>query len=125
MTAGMADMTIWMVDWRQRPAMLELTSRSDSLPDSPENELASEAERPMVWPSRTPLTDSDSCTMDDSTASWRWRSRVMRRRSVPTRRLTQTKNGSIPSEAMVSRQSSTTIATTVAITVVALDTSVV
>src|ERR1700727_2592431 len=123
MTAGMADMTIWMVDWRQRPAMLELTSRSDRVADSPENELASEAERPMVWPSRMPLTDRDSWTMDDSTASWRWRSRVMRRRSVPTRRLTHTNTGSMTSEAIVSRQSSTIIAMTEAITVVRLDTS--
>ena len=123
MTAGMADMTIWIVDWRQRPAMLELTSRSDSLPDSAANELDSEAERPIVWPSRMPLTDSDSWTIEDSTASWRCRSRVMRRRSVPTRRLTQTKKGSMTSEAIVSRQSRTVIAMTVAITVVRLDTS--
>src|SRR5690242_18573491 len=125
MTAGMADMTIWIVDWRQRPAMLELTSRSDSLPDSAANQPVSEADRPMVWPSRMPLTDSDSWTIEDSTASWRWRSRVMRRRSVPTRRLTQTKNGSMASEAIVSRQSRTVIAMTVATTVVRLDTSAV
>ena len=125
MTAGMADMTIWMVDWRQRPAMLELTSRSDSLPDSVANDPVSEADRPMVCPSRMPLTDSDSWTMEESTASWRCRSRVMRRRSVPTRRLTQTNKGIMISEATVSRQSRTTIAMTVAVTVVALDTSVV
>ncbi len=123
MTAGMADMTIWIVDWRQRPAMLALTSRSDKVADSAEKLPASEADRPMEWPSRMPLTDSDSWTMDDSVASWRWRARVMRRRSVPTLRLIQTKNGSITSEAMVSRQSSTTMATVVATTVVRLDTS--
>src|SRR5580693_10371164 len=117
MTAGMADMTIWMVDCRHRPAMLELTSRSDSLPDSAENELASEAERPIVWPSRMPLTDSDSCTIEEIAASWRCLSLVMPRRSLPTRRLTQTNTGSMTSEAMVSRQSSTVIAMTVAITV--------
>jgi hypothetical protein len=44
----MADMTIWIVDWRQRPAMLELTSRSDSLPDSAENESVSDADLPIV-----------------------------------------------------------------------------
>src|ERR1700760_3852723 len=123
MTAGMADMTIWMVDWRQRPAMLELTSRSARVADSAEKSFASEADRPMEWPSRMPLTDSDSWTMDDKVASWRWRLRVMRRRSVPTRRLIQAKTGSMASEAMVRRQSSTTMATTVATTVVRLDTS--
>ena len=125
MTAGMADMTIWIVDCRQRPAMLELTSRSESLPDSAENESASEAERPMVWPSRMPLTDSDSCTIEEITASWRCLALVMTRRSLPTRRLTQTNAGSMSSEAMVSRQSRTAIAMIVAITVVRLDTSVV
>src|SRR5580704_4656457 len=97
MTAGMADMTIWMVDWRQRPAMFELTSRSESLLDSPEKDS---------------LTDSDSWTIEDSTASCRCLSLVMRRRSVPTRRLTQTNTGIMTSEAIVSRQSSTIIAMT-------------
>src|SRR5580698_3714466 len=124
MTAGMADMTIWMVDCRQRPAMFELTSRSDSLPDSPENEVASEAERPIVWPSRMPLTDRDSCTIEEITASWRCRSLVMRRRSVPTRRLTQTNAGIMISDAIVRRQSRTIMAMMVAITVVRLDTNV-
>src|ERR1700756_661722 len=115
MTAGMADMTIWIVDWRQRPAMLELTSRSDSLPDSAANLPASEADRPMVWPRRMPLTDSDSWTIEESVASWRCLSLVMRRRSVPTRRLTHTNTGIMTSEAMVSLQSRTTIAMTVAV----------
>ncbi len=125
MTAGMADMTIWMVDCRQRPAMLERTSRSESFSDSVEKEPASEAERPMVWPSRMPLTDSDSCTIEEIAASWRCLSLVMPRRSLPTRRLTQTNTGSMSSEAMVSRQSRTAIAMIVATTVVRLDTSVV
>jgi hypothetical protein len=125
MTAGIADMTIWMVDCRQRPAMFELTSRSDSLPDSIAKDEASEAERPMVRPSRIPLTDSDSCTIEESNASWRCLSLVMPRRSLPTRRLTHTNTGSVSSEAIVSRQSRTAIAMTVAVTVVRLDTSVV
>ena len=33
--------------------------------------MVSEAERPIVWPSRMPLTDSDSWTIEESTASWR------------------------------------------------------
>src|ERR1700691_633495 len=112
MTAGMADMTIWIVDWRQRPAMFELTSRSDSLPDSVPNESVSEADRPIVWPSRMPLTDSDSWTIVESTESWRCLSLVMRRRSVPTRRLTQTNTGIMTRDAIVSRQSRTIIAMT-------------
>ena len=78
-----------------------------------------------MWPSRMPLTDSDSWTIEEITASWRCRSRVMRRRSVPTRRLTQTNTGIMTSEAIVSRQSRTIIAMIVATTVVRLDTSVV
>src|SRR5580700_6438294 len=118
-------MTIWIVDWRQRPAMFERTSRSDRVPDSPAKESESERERPMVWPSRMPLTDSDSCTIEEITASWRWRSRVMRRRSVPTRRLTHTNAGIMISDAIVRRQSRTIMAMMVAITVVRLDTNVV
>ena len=79
----------------------------------------------MVWPSRMPLTDSDSCTIEEIAASWRCRSRVIRRRSVPTRRLTHTNAGIMISDAIVSRQSRTTMAMMVAITVVRLDTSVV
>jgi len=121
----MEDMTIWIVDWRQRPAMFERTSRSDRVRDSVAKESASERERPMVWPSRIPLTDSDSVTIEEMVASWRWRSRVMRRRSVPTRRLTHTNTGSMTSDAIVRRQSRTIMAMTVATTVVRLDTSVV
>src|ERR1700689_1377453 len=122
MTAGIADMTIWMVDWRQRPAMLEAISRSDSCWDSVAKESDSERERPIVWPSMMPLTESDSWTIEVIADSLRCRSRVMRRRSVPTRRLTQTKKGSMISDAIVSRQSRTAIATTAAIAVVALET---
>ena len=78
-----------------------------------------------MWPSRIPLTDSDSCTTEEIRESLRWRSRVMRRRSVPTRRLTQTKTGIMISDAIVSRQSSTTMAMTAATTVVRLETSAV
>ena len=49
----------------------------------------------------------------------------MRRRSVPTRRLIHTKNGSMISDAMVSRQSSAAIAISEATTTVRFDTRVV
>ena len=86
-------------------------------------ESVSDRERPIVRPSRMPLTDSDSCTIEEIVASWRCRSLVIRRRSVPTRRLIQTNTGSMSSETTVSRQSSATMATIVATTVVRLETS--
>ena len=49
----------------------------------------------------------------------------MRRRSVPTRRLTHTNTGIMISEAIVRRQSSTIMAMIEAITVVRFETSVV
>ena len=51
-----------------------------------------------------------------------WRSAVIRLRSWPTRRVSQTKNGSRASENAARRQSSAIIATIVAITVVTLET---
>ena len=116
-------MTIWIVDWRQRPAMFEATSRADSLSDSAAKDSDRDWERPIVWPSMMPLTDSDSCTIEVIVESTRCRSRVMRRRSVPTRRLTHTKTGSMTSDAIVRRQSRTAMAMSAAMTVVALDTS--
>ncbi len=70
-----------------------------------------------------PLTDSDSCTAEESLASWRCRSPVIFFRSRPTRRLIHTNTGSSSSETIVSRQSSATIATTLATTAVRFDTS--
>ena len=55
-------------------------------------------------------------------AIWPWRTLVIRRRSLPTRRVSQTKNGSRPSEKSASRQSSRNIATVAASTVVTLET---
>ena len=50
---------------------------------------------------------------------WRWA--AIRRRSSPTRRVSQTKKGRRTSEKAARRQSSRTMATTVAITVVTLE----
>ena len=107
---------------RQRPAMRERTSRSASCADSASKRWASSSERPIVLPSRMPLTDSDSSTSADMSASRPWRWAVMRLRSRPTRRVSQTKNGSSASEKAASRQSSATIAAIVASTVVTLET---
>jgi hypothetical protein len=107
---------------RQRPAIRERTSRSASCADSAVKRSASSVERPIVLPSRMPLTLSDSSTSAEMSASRPWRSAVIRLRSRPTRRVSQTKNGSSASEKTASRQSSANIATTVAITVVMLET---
>ena len=72
-----------------------------------------------------PPTDSDSCTIEEITANWRCRFAVIRRRSVPTRRLTHANTGSIASDASARCQSSAIMAMMVADTVVRLDTSAV
>ena len=66
-----------------------------------------------------PDTDSDSDTSADRSASRRWRSVVILRRICPTRRVSHTNGGTNTSETAARRQSSSTIATIVAITVVA------
>ena len=103
---------------RQRPAMRERTSMSASSLDSPPKRRTSSGERPIVLPSRMPETDSDSSISVDMSARRLWRTDWMRRRSSPTRRVSQTKNGSSTSENAARRQSSSTIATIVAPTVV-------
>lgn len=77
----------------------------------------------MVRPSRMPLTESDSVTVAAIAAICFWRWVVILLRSRPTRRLIQTKTGSRSSETTVSRQSSASMATTVAMTAVRLETS--
>ncbi len=121
----MEAMTIQIVDWYQRPAVLARTSMSVSLRDCWAKLSVSERERPMVWPSMIPLTDSDSCTIEERSANCRCRSRVMTRRSSPTWRLTQTKAGRMIIDAIVSRQSSTAMAVVVAMTIVTSETSAV
>ncbi len=76
----------------------------------------------MVLPSRMPDTDSDSSTSVDMSARRPWRTDWMRRRSLPTRRVSHTKNGSRISENRVSCQLRANIATTVAVTVATVET---
>ena len=110
-SAGMIAKLIWTEAIRQRPAMRERTSRSASASDSRAKRSASSGERPIVLPSRMPDTDSDSSTSDEMSAMRPWRVAAMRLRSWPTRRVSQTKNGSSASEKTARRQSSATIAT--------------
>lgn len=77
----------------------------------------------MVRPSRMPLTDRDSVTMADIAAICRCRWVVILFRSVPTRRLIHTKTGSSTRETIVRRQSRASMATTLAMTLVRLETS--
>jgi hypothetical protein len=118
----MAAMTIWIVDCRHRPAILDRISRSTSSRDSPAKSSISAGARPMVRPSRIPLTDSDSSTIADIPASLRCRAAVIRRRSSPTRRLIHTKHGNITSDTAASRQSSANMAMIAATTEVKLET---
>ena len=113
---------VWIEAITQRPAMRERTSRSASRSDSPSKRSASSAPRPMVLPSRMPDTLSDSCTSEEMSAIALCRVAVIRRRWAPTRRASAVKNGSRPSENTARRQSSRNIATTVAATVVTLET---
>ena len=109
---------IWTVAIRQRPAIRARTSRSASSPDSSLKRLTSSGERPIVLPSRIPDTESDSSTSVDMSARRPWRTDWMRRRSSPTRRVSQTKKGSSTSENAARRQSSRNMPTIVAATVV-------
>lgn len=122
MTAGMAAMTIVMTAMRQRPAMFDRTSSPTSCSDSSANDRVSESARPMVRPRRMPLTERDSVTVAAIAAICFWRCVVIFLRSRPTRRLIHTKTGSRSSETAVSRQSSATIATMVATTLVRFET---
>ncbi len=122
MTAGIAAMTIVITAVRQRPAMFDFTSRSTSRSDSSAKDPVSESERPIVRPSRMPLTDSDSVTVAAIAAICFCRWVVIFFRSLPTRRLIHTKAGSRSSETIVRRQSRAIIATIVATTLVTLET---
>ena len=107
---------------RQRPAMRLCTSRSASSADSRSKRRVSSSPRPIVLPSMIPLTLSDSSISALMSARRPWRTVVMRLRSAPTRRVSHRKNGSSARLKTARRQSSANIATTVASTVVTLET---
>ena len=77
--------------------------------------------RPIVLPSRIPETESDSWTIDETSASDACRSAVTFLRCAPTRFVSQTNSGSSASANAASRQSRSSIATTVASTVVTFE----
>ena len=75
----------------------------------------------MVLPSRIPLTESDSCTSEETSASETCFSAVTFLRWSPTRFVSSTKSGSSTRAKAARRQSRSTIATIVASTVVTLE----
>ena len=85
---------VWIAAIIQRPAIRERTSRSARFSDSRSKRSASSAPRPIVLPSRMPLTDSDSCTSEEMSAIAPCLTVVILRRWAPTRRASSTKNGS-------------------------------
>ena len=113
---------VWTVAIIQRPAIRERTSSSARPSDSRSKRSASSAPRPIDFPSRMPDTLSDSCTSEEMSAITPCFSLVMRLRWLPTRRATSTNTGVSASEKTARRQSSRTMATIVAMTVVTLET---
>ncbi len=69
-----------------------------------------------------PDTDNDSSTSVDMSARRPWRTDWMRLRSLPTRRVSHTKNGKRTNENKVNCQLSANIAVTVAVTVATVET---
>ncbi len=109
---------VWIAAIIQRPVIRLRTSSADSRSDSLSNRCARSSVRPIVFPSRIPETESDSWTIEDTSARDACRSAVTFFRCAPTRFVSQTKSGSSASENTASRQSRSTIAMTVARTVV-------
>ena len=75
----------------------------------------------MVLPSRIPDTESDSWTIEETSASDTWRSAVTFFRWSPTRFVSKTKSGRRASANAARRQSRRTMAMTVATTVVTFE----
>ena len=113
---------VWIIAIIQRPAMRWRTSRSASRCDSLSNRSASSSERPIVFPSRTPETDSDSWTRLEMSASVSCVDVAIFRRSSPTRRVRSTNTGTSANAKTDSSHESAIIPIIDAITVVAFET---
>ena len=119
--AGITAKLVWIDAITQRPAMRWRTSRSASRCESVSKRSASSSPRPMVLPSRTPDTDSDSCTTLEMSASVSCVVFAIRRRSLPTRRVRSTNSGISANANSASCQLSSSMPTIVATTVVTFD----
>ena len=112
---------VWIDAITQRPAIRWRTSRSASRSESASKRSASSFVRPIVFPSRIPETESDSCTRLEMSASVSCVVFAIRRRSLPTRRVSSTKNGISANANSASSQFRTSMPTIVAATVVTFE----
>ena len=117
----MIEKVAWIEAIIQRPAMRWRSSSSASRRLSWLKLSVSSLLLPIVLPSRTPETESDSSTSDEMSASDPCLVDAISRRTRPILRVISTKMGSSANAASASRQSSTIRATAVASTVVTFD----
>ena len=113
---------VWIDDMTQRPAMRCRSSSSASRADSPRKRSVSTSLWPIVLPSITPETESDSSTSVEMSASEPCLTRVISRRCAPTRRVSRTNTGSSANATSESCQLRNSIANAVAMTVVTFET---
>src|SRR5512133_3735447 len=109
---------VWIEAITQRPAIRWRTSRSASRRESDSKRSASSSPRPIVLPSRIPETESDSWTRLEMSAIVSCVVFAIRRRSFPTRRVSQAKSGISANANSASSQLSTSMPIIVATTVV-------
>ena len=113
---------VWIDDMTQRPAMRWRSSSSARRADSPRKRSVSTSLWPIVLPSITPETESDSSTSVEMSASEPCLTRVISRRCAPTRRVSSTNTGSSANATSESCQFRKSIANDVAMTVVTFET---
>ncbi len=113
---------VWIDDMTQRPAMRCRSSSSARRADSPRKRSVRTSLWPMVLPSITPETESDSSTSVEMSASDPCLTRVISRLCAPTRRVSNTKTGSSANATSDSCQLRKSMANEVAMTVVAFET---
>jgi hypothetical protein len=119
--AGMTAKVVWIDAITQRPAIRCRTSRSARRSESDSKRSASSDVRPIVLPSMIPETESDSCTRLEMSASVSCVVLAIRRRSLPTRRVSTTKMGMSANANSASCQLSRSMPIIVAATVVTFD----
>src|SRR5438876_9960217 len=105
---------VWIAAITQRPAIRWRTSSADRRSESASKRSASSFPRPIVFPSRIPETESDSCTRLEMSASVSCVVFAIRRRSLPTRRVSTAKSGMSANAKSASFQLRTSMPTVVA-----------
>ena len=112
---------VWIDAITQRPAIRWRTSSSARWSESPSKRSASSFPRPIVFPSMIPETESDSCTRLEMSASVSCVVFAIRRRSLPTRRVSSTKTGISANANSASFQLRTSMPIMVATTIVTFE----